>query len=186
MSFFAHSDMKIHVGSAFTMVNWSIISWSAKQKRSGRSSTESEINDADYRSSNIVWAKKFVENQGCHVKLNVMFQNNTITKSFLENGKESSGKRTLHFYIRLFCITYLIVADEVVVKHCPTDKMVADCISKPLVGSKFKFFRNVILNLSGKHHSQVGKQCCLARRNKLWRKWWGPLSEVKRCIALAP
>jgi len=35
------------------------------------------------------------------------------------------------------------------VKYCPTDDMIADYNTKPLVGNKFKVFRDLIMNLCG-------------------------------------
>ena len=51
------------------------------------------------------------------------------------------------------------------VKYCPTDKMIADFMSKPLQGSLFKRFRNVIMgwehtstlfNVSSSNEERVG------------------------------
>ena len=64
----------------------------------------------------------------------------------MNNGKLSSGKRTRHFDIRLFYVTDLIGRKECIVKHCPTEEMVADYVSKPVVGAKHKKFRKSILN----------------------------------------
>ena len=64
-----------------------------------------------------------------------------------QNGKVSSGKRTRHFDIKLFYITDLISRYEVLVEYCPSDDMIADYMSKPLMGAKFKEFRNLIMNL---------------------------------------
>ena len=79
----------------------------------------------------------------------------------MKNGKESSGKRTRHFDIRLFYVTDMIGHGDATVEYCPTEKMIADYMSKPLVGRKFKLFRDSILNLSGIHHSRVGQQECV-------------------------
>ena len=66
------------------------------------------------------------------------------------NGKISSGKRTRYFDIKLFYIIDLISRDEVIVKYCPTDSLIAAYMTKPLMGEKFREFRDLILNLSGK------------------------------------
>ena len=72
---------------------------------------------------------------------------------FQKNGKSSSGKRTRHFNITLFCITDLINIDENKVRYYyPMDEVIGNHMSKPLVGTKFKVFRDFILNLSDKHH----------------------------------
>ena len=64
----------------------------------------------------------------------------------MNNGKLSSGKQTRHFDIRLFHVTDLIGRKECTVKCCPTEEMVADFMSKPVVGAKYKKFRKSILN----------------------------------------
>ena len=52
----------------------------------------------------------------------------------------------------MFYITDLISRDEVEVRYCPTDEMVADYMSKPIVGAKFIKFRDLVINLSGIYH----------------------------------
>ena len=61
--------------------------------------------------------------------------------------------------IKLFYITDLIDREEVQVRYCPTDDMIADYMSKPLVGAKFEKFRDLIMNLSNKH--PIGQQECV-------------------------
>jgi hypothetical protein len=75
------------------------------------------------------------------------------------NGKRSSGKRTRHFDIKYY-ITDLIGREEVVVTYCPTEDMIADYMTKPLTGSKFNYFRDLIRNLSDKDHP-IGQQECV-------------------------
>ena len=101
-----------------------------------------------------------MEHQDFKVKINLIYQDNTNTMKLQNNGKLSSGKRTRHFDIKLFYITDLILRNEVEVSYCPTDEMLADYITKPLVGTKFKLFRDLIMNLSGKHH-RIGQQECV-------------------------
>ena len=61
------------------------------------------------------------------------------------NGKVSSGKRTKHINVRYFFITDRISKGEVRVEWCPTKEMVADFMTKPLQGSAFKKFRDLIM-----------------------------------------
>jgi hypothetical protein len=72
------------------------------------------------------------------------------------------GKRTRHFDIKYFYVTDLVGRKEVTIEYCPTDEMIADYMTKPLVGSKFKLFRDLIMNLSGKHH-RIAQQECVGR-----------------------
>jgi hypothetical protein len=156
-AFAVHPDMKSHTGLVFTLGKGAITSASTKQKNNSRSSTESELNGTDDKISKIISVKKFIEHQDFEVKLNLIYQDNTSTMKLQKNGKLSSGKRTRHFDIKLFYITDLISRGEVDVRYCPTDEMIADYMSKPLVGTKFRIFRDLIINLSGKHH-RIGQQ----------------------------
>jgi len=49
----------------------------------------------------------------------------------------------------MFYVTDTVHPDECVVKYCSTDDMIAYYNTKPLVGNKFKVFRDLIMNLSG-------------------------------------
>ena len=63
-----------------------------------------------------------------------------------EKGRMSAGKRTRHFDIKYFYITDLIKRKELVIKYCPTKSMLADYMTKPLVGRDFYTHRNNIMN----------------------------------------
>ena len=161
-AFAVHPDMKSHTGMVFTLGKGAIISGSSKQKTNSRSSTEAELNAADEKLSKIIQVKKFLERQAFKVKLNLICQDNTSTMGLATNGKISSGKRTRHFDIKLFYITDLISRGEVTVKYCPTDDMIADYMTKPLMGTKFKVFRDLIMNFTNKAH-RFGQQECVGR-----------------------
>ena len=47
--------------------------------------------------------------------------------------------------IQYFWCTYGIKADNIYVRHCPTEKMIVDYMAKPLQGKLFVTFRNVIM-----------------------------------------
>ena len=148
-SFANHADVKSHTGSVFTLGKGGISCSSTKQKLNSRSTTKAELIGVDEKISKIIWTKKFIEHQGFKINLVIIYQDNTSTIKLTENGRASAGKRTRHFDIRLFYITDLIGRKEVTVKYCPTDEMIADYMSKPLVGKSFKTNRDKILN---SHH----------------------------------
>ena len=159
-AFAVHADMKSHTGSTFTLGKGMIVSDSTKQKVNSRSSTEAELIGVDDRISKILWIKRFIEYQGFPVKLNIIYQDNTSTMKLENNGKASSGKRTRHFDIKYFYVTDLIGRQEVQIIYCPTDDMIADYMTKPLTGSKFHSFRDLIMNLTDKTH-HIGQQECV-------------------------
>ena len=96
--------------------------------------------------------------QDWDAKCNVIFQDNASAAKLLNDGRESLGRRIINFDVRLFCMKYLSVNDEVTVTSFPAERMIADCNTKMLVSGKFKMLRDVMFNLSGIHHSQVGQK----------------------------
>ena len=80
-----------------------------------------------------------------------------------ENGKDSSGSRACHFDIKMFYIKNLIERKLVKIEHCPAKTMIADYLSKPLIGAKFKKFRNDIMIITQTMESTDS-------RSVLWRK----------------
>ena len=145
-SFAVHKDMRSHTGALMTLGKGMVIYESTKQKVNARSSTESELIAVDDIVSKVLWTKRFMEAQGYKIKSNIIYQDNTSAMKLETNGKASSGKRTRHFDIKLFYITDLIKREEIEIKYCPTHEMYADYMTKPIIGTKFKKFRNYILN----------------------------------------
>jgi len=81
------------------------------------------------------WTKLFMEAQGYKIKHTIPYQDNKSTVLPLENGKNSSTKRTRALNIPYFYLTDQIEKGNIEVHYCPTNKMVADYHSKPLQGN---------------------------------------------------
>ena len=62
------------------------------------------------------------------------------------NSKTSSGKRNMHFDIKFFYFTDLVKREKIQIKYCPTERMIADFMTKPLVGTKYVNLSNQILD----------------------------------------
>lgn len=129
-----------------TLGEGTISSVSTKQKVMSRSSTEAELVGLDDVISKVLWSKLFIEAQGHKVKTTVIYRDNTSSMKLEQNGKASSGKRTRHFNIKYFYVTDLIQRNEVQIEYCPTDAMIADYMTKPLVGAKFFHFREHLMH----------------------------------------
>ena len=144
-AFAVHQDYKSHTGATMTLGKGTICSVSTKQKVNTRSSTEAELVGLDDVLSKVQWTKNFIQAQGFHVKT-VVYRDNTSSMKLEENGRASASKRTRHFNIKYFYITDLIERGEVEIEYCPTDAMLADFMTKPLVGTKFILFRQQVMN----------------------------------------
>lgn len=144
-SFAVHANMKGHTGGGLTMGRGFPIVSSTKQKLNTRSSTESKLVGVDDMMLSILWTQYFLKAQGFKVNDNIIFQDNKSMMLLERNGKASSSKRTKHINIRYFFITDRISKGEVRVEWCPTAEMLADFVTKPLQGSVFKKFRDLIM-----------------------------------------
>jgi hypothetical protein len=136
-AFAVHKYLKSHTGAVMTFGNGAICSISTKQKVNSRSSTEAEFIAVDDVISKVLWTKLFLMNQGQNTSMNIIYRDNQSAMKMELNGKASSGKTTRHFYIKYYYITDLIKRKLVQIKYCPTSKMIADYMTKPIVGSKF-------------------------------------------------
>lgn len=145
-AFAVHKDLKSHTGAILTLGTGVICSTSIKQKVNSRSSTEAELIGVDDLVAKVLWTKRFIQAQGHEVKSNIIFRDNQSSMKLENNGKSSNGKRTRHFDIKYFYITDLIKRNEIQIEYCPTDAMIADYMTKPLIGAKFIKFRQYIMN----------------------------------------
>ena len=91
-----------------------------------------------------------------------MYQGNQSTTKLEENGKESSGKRTKRFNVKYFYVTDLIKKNELKIVYCLSDIMIADNMTKLLVGSKFNTFKKAIMNTDS-----TAAVCCSQINSKI-------------------
>ena len=146
-SFATHPNCRSHTGATLSFGKGSVYSMSSKQKLNTRSSTEAELVGINDVLSMILSTRLFLEAQGYLVTDNVLHQDNESTIKLAKNGRRSSSKQTRHIEVRYYFITDHIERDRVQVSYCPTGDMLADYFSKPLQGSLFRKFRNLILNI---------------------------------------
>jgi hypothetical protein len=125
-----------------------VIGISKKQKLNTQSSTESELVGVDDVMALILWTRYFLEEQGHVPKEMTIYQDNQSTMLLEKNGKESSGRKTKHIRVRYFFIRDRIDNGDVTVKYCPSDRMWADCFTKPIQGKAFRKMRAQIQGVS--------------------------------------
>ena len=98
-SFAIHPDMRGHTGATMSMGKGSVFRGSWKQKLVTQSSTESEVAGVYDILPQILWTKKFLEEQGVRIKETVLYQDNMSSMLLERNGRQSSMKRTKHMDI---------------------------------------------------------------------------------------
>jgi hypothetical protein len=137
--------MRRHTGGGLTLGRRFPISVSTKQKLNTRSSTESELVGVNDMMPIICWTRYFLFSQGYEIIENLLLQDNKSSILLEQNGRSSSGKRTRHINIRYFFITDRVNMKEISIDWCPTKKMVADYMTKPLQESLFRELRDYIM-----------------------------------------
>jgi hypothetical protein len=143
--FAVHPNMHGHTGGGLTLGRGFPISVSTKQKLNTRSSTESELVGVDDMMPIICWTRYFLLSQGYGIIENLLLQDNKSSILLEQNGRASSGKHTRHINIRYFFISDRVNMKEISIDWCPTKKMAADFMTKPLQGSLFRELRDYIM-----------------------------------------
>ncbi len=93
----------------------------------------------------MLWTCYFLLSHGYGIIENMMLQDNKSSILLEQNGKALSGKRTRQINIQYFFITDWVNIKEISIGWCPTQKMVADFMTKPLQGSHFRNLRDYIM-----------------------------------------
>jgi hypothetical protein len=146
-AFAVHPDFKSQTGAVMTYGQGAIMSMSKKQKLNTRSSTEAELVAVDDAMTLILWTKLFLQAQGYRIDKNILYQDNKSTILLAKNGKKSSTKRTRALNIRYFFVTDQVEKGDLTIEYCPTDEMVADYMTKPLSGAKFRKFKRLLMGM---------------------------------------
>jgi hypothetical protein len=149
-SFAVHPDMKSHTGATASMGKGAVYSTSTRQKINAKSSTEAELVAVTDVMPMVLWTRYFLNAQGYKVNDSKIFQDNMSSMLLEKNGRASSGKQTRHINIRYFFVADRVKSKEVSIEYCPTSTMVADYLTKPLFGAKFRWFRDQVLNIQPK------------------------------------
>ena len=141
-----HDDCKGHTGALITLRKGATLSSSNKHKINTKISTESEIVAVHDKSSEVLWTRHFLEAQGYTISDIIIYQDNMSFLSLEKNGCISSSKRTKHIKEKYFFIKHYYDSGEINLHFCPTEKMWADILTKPLQGVEFCQMRAFLMN----------------------------------------
>jgi hypothetical protein len=145
-SYGVHDDFKSHTGMVITLGSGAIDVRSTKQKINTKSSTEAELVGLSDMCGKVIWHREFLIGQGLSCPPARIYQDNQSTMALIRNGS-SNSERTRHVSIRYFWLKDRVDNKEVEVIYCPTEDMIADLLTKPLVGAQFNILRDAMLSL---------------------------------------
>jgi hypothetical protein len=107
--------------------------WSTRQAINTKSSSETELVGLTEDCTWALWARNWLRGQGYRPKAVRIYQDNLAVQDILKQGP-SAEMRTRHLSIRYHFVGKLIKRDGVIIEYCPTEDMVADLLTKPIVG----------------------------------------------------
>lgn len=139
-----HFDAKSHWGVTVTLGRGVVLGHSGKQRLVTKSSAEAELVAQSDSLGYGFRILNFVKAQGYCIEQGIIHQDNQAAIRLAETGRSTSS-RTRHIKIRYFFLKQFLDSQELQVVFCPTDKMVADILTKPLQGECFAKGRDFIL-----------------------------------------
>ena len=113
-----------------------------------QSSTETELISLHDKFPDVIWTRQFVECQGYEIDEYVILQDSMSELSLEKNERILSSKRIKHIKAKFFPIKDYYKMGEIDVQYCSTDVMLADILTKPLQGQKFRDMRAFLKNCS--------------------------------------
>ena len=105
---------------------------STKQKLNTKNSTKSEVVGASDYLPWTIWFKIFLQAQGYVLNTCYYYQDNGSTIRLIKNKRKSSRDKTCYIKIRYFFIANIIKPENLTVKACRLEYMVADYYTKLL------------------------------------------------------
>jgi len=142
-SYAVHStDRRSQSGLVVTYCGAVIVARSGKQTLVTKSSTEVACSDSF---SYAIVIKSIPDELNVRCDGIVLHQDNQSTIKLIKNNKPTS-QRTRHIDTRYFFLRERVDTHLITVEYTPTEQMVADMLTKPLMGDKFKTLRKLLMN----------------------------------------
>jgi hypothetical protein len=137
-SFAVHPDGSSHSGRCVSLGTGMLGCGSTKQKGTVKSACEAEVRSLSNGGSQLIWMRNFLMALFEKEKIGPVqiAEDNTSAISLLCNERVVSDK-SRHMKISEFWLRDKVKDGEVKITHCPTEKMHADALTKPLQGKLF-------------------------------------------------
>ena len=145
-SFAVYQNAKSQSGSVGLFGDGVVFAKSKKQTIVSKSSTEAEIVALSDNASEAIEYLNFLRSQGIMLdEPMVIEQDNQSAMLMVERGK-THNPVSKHINVRYFFIKDRIDSGEIKLVYVPTEDLLADILTKPLQGLRFRQLRDRLLN----------------------------------------
>lgn len=145
-AYLCHERSRSRSGAVVKMCGGVVATGSAKQKMVCKSSTESELVALCGVTTWLIICREFLVHQGHVLPPSIVYQDNQSVLALVKAGKPTSHN-TKHIKMRFFFVVQHIEDGEIVLEWCPTGLMIADALTKPLVGELFLVMRDNLVSV---------------------------------------
>ena len=139
-----HPNKKSQSGSCIGLggghVHWS----TSSIKMNTRSTAETEYYATGENVTDAIFLRNYLIEQGYDLPPVTVYQDNQAAIRLCENGSASSS-RTRHIDIRYFFIKDRIENGDIKIAYLNTKQMIAEYLTKPLIGELFYRLRDLLL-----------------------------------------
>jgi hypothetical protein len=145
-SYLVHENMKGHTGGIIMLgeKGGTNLALSRKQRVLARSSTEAELIAIEEILKYATFERDIVEElTGEKIKIKI-YEDNLSCITMCKNGN-SNNINTKHIKKKYFIIKEYLDNGLIYFEHLETEEMIADLLTKPIIGQKFIKFRDAIL-----------------------------------------
>ena len=134
-------DRKSNSGYIF-LLNGGAISWACKKQTCvSLSTTEAEFIALSEAAKEAVWIRKILADLDCEQRTpTLIYEDNQSCLSLIKDERLSN--RSKHIDTKFFFVKDLIDKGLIICQYCPTEKMLADMMTKPLSKIKLNLHRN--------------------------------------------
>ena len=140
------ADARSHYGYIVTLGNSLIASKGGRVKTVVRSSTEAEISAVNELISDILWCRDILEDLGYPQQRINMYEDNKSCITMLQQEPRNFHTKSRHVRVKWAFFREEYEKKTVKLKYCPTEKMAADLLTKPLGGKTHTLHSNNIFN----------------------------------------
>jgi hypothetical protein len=163
VAYAVNMDRKSQTGGLVTFGRGAVHGQSTKQRLNTKSSTEGEVVGCSDYLTVPIWFRHFLQAQGYQDVRSTLYQDNTSAMKIENNGQLSMSKKTKHMEIRYFYVKDRVNGSDIKIKYCPTEKMIADFLTKPLQGELFRKFRAVLMGHVHLNEAMLQPMTCKER-----------------------